>query len=365
MAQTLATTHTTRVKTGVVQLGYNALYRPVAFKNDAKDKKKGETENKPKFNLTLSFDKTDPNAKAFIKQALAAQKAAIQNSIDDGEWDETASGQLAFRDADKVKVQTSPTDKRLIILSDKRPQYRGMYVLTAKAKADRRPNTMFLTGDGRFLRLPDPILDPDPDDPDKIAESNRIADIWNQLVFEGQNAIVSFTFNAYRLPTGTQGTSARIDNILILGGGTRVGTVAFDTDFGDPDELTKLIAWRKKYTPDYTPELDPWDNEGRAITSGKDDDVDVQVVDDEDSETDDDAEEIPAPRRRTARKPQTEPEYDEETGEVADDGTEEERPRHRAHRTASSRRPLRKPADVEPDDEFAGEDEFADDGDIM
>lgn len=386
----MATIGSARVKTDVVQLGYNVLYEPRAFKGKGKDAdsdKKTQQSNDPTFSVQILLDKKKDISQ--IKRIWAAQRNAIEDAKAEGILDKNSNPRLKFFDADSNTEPTSDTDPRKIISSKKRPEWSGKYVLKAnlKAKNGRRPGVGWLSPDGRTIKLPDPILHPDPDDKAQVEQADRIADLWSRLVYEGQNVMVTVTFGVYVMPTGVEYITCRLDNVLIIGGGVPVNTVPFDADFGDRDELSKVLAWRKKYSPDYKPELDPWGKEMLEIAGPVDDDdsVRAEVVDDEPEEAveeepvrpkrrrrpapepedvEDDVEEEPAPKphRRRKLQPEPEPEYDEETGELADDEPQGER---RARRTASSRRPLRKPADVEPDDEYEADEDEYDDSDLM
>ena len=236
----------THVRTNPVRLGRIHLYQPHAFKGDGKTADE-QGASKPKYDIVLSFDKT--TQKDDIKANLAAQKAAVQKAVDSGEWDGELGGVYAFKDADKAKVQASMTDKRKVLLADKRPELKGHYSLKASAKASRRPVVKYLDKDGLIRTLPQPILDPDENDPEQVKESERIRDLWDSLVYPGQNAIVSYTYRAWVMPSGGQGTSAMLDNVLILGGGAPLGQTPFEEDF-DADTLAEISEWASKHLHD-------------------------------------------------------------------------------------------------------------------
>lgn len=329
----MATSNECHVKTDVITLGYNNLFKPRAYQTAGAKKGEKAEESRPTFSLNIALDKKTDREQ--IMRILAGQKAAVAIATEEGEWDDTQSGSFAFRDADKAKVQTSATDKRKIVLSEKRPKLKGKFVLTAKAPANRPPEVCYLDRNGMPRRMPKPILNPDPEDKEQVAEANRRADFWNKMVFEGQYAVVTVTFSVWTMET-SQGVRARIDNVLIIGGGTPAGTVNWSDDFAK-DDLTKLIAWRKKFTPDYQPDEDPWNkDDAKASDEPRFDDEDTGVT------------------ASTAKD--DEPEFDETTGEITDDVEETPKPR-RARRTQSSRRKLQ-PVDDEPAE--PAEDEFDD-----
>ena len=225
----------THVRTGVVRLGNLHLYKPHAYKE--KDAK--ETSGMPKYDLVLAFDKTGD--KPDIKATSLAQQAAIQRLEARGEWDDTIGGLLAFKDADVSKVAESASSKKLVILSEKRPQLKGKWSLKLTAKANRRPTVKYVDSDGIIRDMPVPIIDPDPSNAAQVAEADARRALWDSLVYAGQNAVVSFTFTGWRTNLG-QGTSANIDNILILGGGTPAGLVPFEEDF-DAKTLDEVHEW--------------------------------------------------------------------------------------------------------------------------
>ena len=285
----------THVRTNPVRLGRIHLYQPHAFKGDGKTADE-QGASKPKYDIVLSFDKT--TQKDDIKANLAAQKAAVQKAVDSGEWDGELGGVYAFKDADKAKVQASMTDKRKVLLADKRPELKGHYSLKASAKASRRPVVKYLDKDGLIRTLPQPILDPDENDPEQVKESERIRDLWDSLVYPGQNAIVSYTYRAWVMPSGGQGTSAMLDNVLILGGGAPLGQTPFEEDF-DADTLAEISEWASKHLHD---------GEEPAATGEPE----------PEPEQDDEPVEEPKPVRRAEKKakaasePEVEPDFDDE-----------------------------------------------------
>ena len=287
----------THVRTNPVRLGRIHLYQPHAFKGDGKTADE-QGASKPKYDIVLSFDKT--TQKDDIKANLAAQKAAVQKAVDSGEWDGELGGVYAFKDADKAKVQASMTDKRKVLLADKRPELKGHYSLKASAKASRRPVVKYLDKDGLIRTLPQPILDPDENDPEQVKESERIRDLWDSLVYPGQNAIVSYTYRAWVMPSGGQGTSAMLDNVLILGGGAPLGQTPFEEDF-DADTLAEISEWASKHLHD---------GEEPAATG--------ESEPEPEPEPDDEPAEEPKPVRRAGKKakpapePEVEPDFDDE-----------------------------------------------------
>ena len=289
----------THVRTNPVRLGRIHLYQPHAFKGDGKTADE-QGASKPKYDIVLSFDKT--TQKDDIKANLAAQKAAVQKAVDSGEWDGELGGVYAFKDADKAKVQASMTDKRKVLLADKSPELKGHYSLKASAKASRRPVVKYLDKDGLIRTLPQPILDPDENDPEQVKESERIRDLWDSLVYPGQNAIVSYTYRAWVMPSGGQGTSAMLDNVLILGGGAPLGQTPFEEDF-DADTLAEISEWASKHLHD---------GEEPAATGEPE----------PEPEQDDEPVEEPKPVRRAEKKakaasePEVEPDFDDEDVEL-------------------------------------------------
>lgn len=285
----------THVRTNPVRLGRIHLYQPHAFKGDGKTADE-QGASKPKYDIVLSFDKT--SQKDDIKANLAAQKAAVQKAVDSGEWDSELGGVYAFKDADKAKVQASMTDKRKVLLADKRPELKGHYSLKASAKASRRPVVKYLDKDGLIRTLPQPILDPDENDPEQVKEAERIRDLWDSLVYPGQNAIVSYTYRAWVMPSGGQGTSAMLDNVLILGGGAPLGQTPFEEDF-DADTLAEISEWASKHLHD-----------GEEPTTAG--------APEPEPEPDDEPVEEPKSARRSGKKakpapePEVEPDFDDE-----------------------------------------------------
>lgn len=262
----------THVRTGVVQLGSAHLYEPHAFKPAGDAKQDAGDQPAAKYDLVLAFDKK--TQKADIKAANEAQKAAVQRMIDNGQWDDQMGGLLAFKDADKSKVARSMTDKTKVLLAEKRPELKGKWSLKLTARATRRPDVRYVDADGIIRQLPDPILDPKPG---QEAEAERVRQLWDSLVFPGQNAVVGYTFRGWTLNTGGQGTSASIDNILILGGGKPQGMVPFEADF-DKDTLGDIEEWVAQNVRHEEPGAEPdVDGDTGEIASPVPDDSDVDV----------------------------------------------------------------------------------------
>lgn len=294
----------THVKTPVIQLGRNDLYEPRAFKPAKDDTKKsadgkGGSENRPTYKVNMSFAKKG-NAK-FIEANLKAIEAAKAKSIEDGEWDENDHGRIAFLDADKDKVQESATSKKRILLADKRPELKGKYSLSAKCGESRPPKVYYLDENGVQREMPAPILDYDHGDEEAAAGAERVKRFWDKMVFEGQNAVVTYTYRPWVTTLG-QGVSARLDNVLIVGGGTPAGSVAFEEDFS-ADDLAELVKWRSENVRGYA---------GHAAEDGDDADVD--------EETGEIVEE--KPKRRAARRRKPEPVVEPDVDDDDDDDDE-------------------------------------------
>ena len=324
-----------------IRLGRCTLYEAKAFKMPGEQKtgdaqQEQAQQKKPVFQVELSFDKKrDADT---IKRFRAAQNDAMDEAIDQGTWDETdkAKASCVLKDADKDKVVMSRTDKRKILLADKRPYLRGMWNMHAKNRM--RPDMQYMTGDGILRKFPDPIIDPDPNDPEEIAESQKIEDFWNRMVFEGQYAVVTVTFKAYTLPDGAVGTTARLDRVIILGGGTPVDAVPITEDVSAED-LDEMRRWYKDNVSKF---VDTFANEIPAT------DLRLDRVDDETGEILDDEEDEPVKPRRTSRRRPVEVEEPED--EVYDDDEEEEdEPKPRKRPARRTRRP--EPAEEVEDDE--------------
>lgn len=324
-----------------IRLGRCTLYEAKAFKMPGEQKtgdaqQEQAQQKKPVFQVELSFDKKrDADT---IKRFRAAQNDAMDEAIDQGTWDETdkAKASCVLKDADKDKVVMSRTDKRKILLADKRPYLRGMWNMHAKNRM--RPDMQYMTGDGILRKFPDPIIDPDPNDPEEIAESQKIEDFWNRMVFEGQYAVVTVTFKAYTLPDGAVGTTARLDRVIILGGGTPVDAVPITEDVSAED-LDEMRRWYKDNVSKF---VDTFANEIPAT------DLRLGRVDDETGEILDDEEDEPVKPRRTSRRRPVEAEEPED--EVYDDDEEEEdEPKPRKRPARRTRRP--EPAEEVEDDE--------------
>lgn len=233
----------TRVETGVAILenGF-ALMEPRAWETKKKDgdgeQKKAES---PKFSAGVDFDKETQADR--IRKLLAAQKAAVEALRDSGEWDDDLPGKFAMYDADTKKVQVSKTDKRKVILSEKKPLLKNRYVLSTKAKADKRPDVRYLAlkrgvnGAMIPVAMPMPLIE----DGMTSQQVNEVKAFWNKHVYPGQNVNLGVTFRAWTMPD-SQGVQARLDSVTIVGGGKRLDLVPFEAHFGE-EKLDEMMEW--------------------------------------------------------------------------------------------------------------------------
>lgn len=226
----------------VLERGF-ALFEPRAFKP------KGATEatGPAKYSAGIDYDKaTEQDA---IRAILEAQQAAIQQAIERDEWDESKPGSMAFVDADKTKVKESKDSKKLVTLSVKKPTLKGRYVLSAKSKL--RPDVRYMAIKNTIAG-PTPVKEklPVPVDGMSDDELRKIKNMWDKFVFAGQNVQLGITFRAYTLDTGAQGVSAQLDSVLILGGGTPLGTVPFSAHFPD-STMNMALEWLQQHAPNY------------------------------------------------------------------------------------------------------------------
>ena len=353
-----------------IRLGYSNLYEPRAFKPRTDDKKKTqpEAENKPHYSLNLAMDKQKD--KKNIALFRKAQNEAMRRAVDDGEWDESdkATAKLAFKDCDTTKklVKVGAKNTKMTI-AEQNPKYEGKYLLSASSKASLRPQVRYIDKNGRIKPMPQPILSPDENDPREMAEADRIRIFWDEMVFSGQNAMVSVTYRPFATELSV-GVSARIDWVLIIGGGVPEGQVDFNEDF-DKANLDELIAWRNANTS-----FGDISTEGLTSTGTEsDDDVDedtgeileeeqparrrraAETVDDDDVE-----EEDPAPRRRRKPAEEVEDDYEEEAPAprrrkarpVELDEADDEEEAAPARRTRRTRRPAVVDDDFEEPDTF-------------
>ena len=348
----------THLKTPVIKLGQVSLYEPRVFKPMQGEDEKNQSV--PKYEVNMVFDKVTD--KKFILANKKAVKAARDYAIKLEEWDEDQLGDIAFRDADKDKVQESMTSKKKIILAEKRPALRGKFSLSAKTAEDRPPTVRYLDKNGIIRPMPEPILDPNPDDPDEVAKSERIKKFWRKTVFPGQYANVSYTYKHWTVGKN-QGIKAELKNILIIGGGIPAGSVAFEEDFST-DDLAQLVAWRNANVPNFRMENDPW-SQPQQLVKPDDGEADDDVEDDYDDETDESSPKKTSVKRRK-------PVYDEdEDVDVEDDEDEdyaeeeEEKPQPRTSKTSKRRKPVEPEPEPDEDEDYDEEDDDEDYDDVF
>lgn len=268
------------VKTKIVKLGKVDLYEPYVFKGgkdgsgrnaSGEEEKK---ENKPYFRVNLAYDKIED------ADQIECDQRAVEYVMDAEGWSAKTKSQanIVLRDADEDEVSETPGSKKMILLAEKRPQLAGKYSLALKSRV--RPVVFYADPETRTkVRLPEPILNPDPSNPDEMEESERIKELWDKWVYEGQYAQVSYTYKAYVTATN-KGVNDELMNVFIVGGGQRRGRVPFEADFDD-DDIENAFRF-----------LDELKKRGQS------DDVDDDA---EDDDVDEDTGEVTARRRRTSK----------------------------------------------------------------
>ncbi len=242
MKGTIVMSKNTQVETGVAVLEHGfALLEPRAWATKKKEGEEAAKADAPKFSAGVDFDKKTQADQ--IKKLLAAQEAAVEVLREKGEWDDDLPGKFPLYDADTKKVQASATDKRKVILSEKKPQLAGRYVLSTKSKEDKRPDVRYLAlkrgANGAMIpvAMPMPLLEPGMTD----EQVNEVKAIWNKHVYPGQNVNLGVTFRAWTMPD-SQGVQARLDSVTIVGGGKRLDTVPFESHFGE-EKLDEMMEW--------------------------------------------------------------------------------------------------------------------------
>lgn len=258
----------TRVETGVATLEHNfSLLEPRAWENKKKDGEESEKADAPKFSAGVDFDKKTQADQ--IRTLLAAQEAAIEVLREKGEWDDELQAKLSLYDADTKKVPVSATDKRKVILSEKKPLLAGRYVLSTKAKADKRPDVRYLAlkrgTNGAMIPVatPMPLLEPGMTD----EQVNAVKSFWNKLVYPGQNVNLGVTFRAWTMPD-SQGVQARLDSVTIVGGGKRLDMVPFEAHFGE-EKLNEMMEWLNANTNFQLPTVEGDDDETVNVQTGE------------------------------------------------------------------------------------------------
>ena len=115
------------------------------------------------------------------------------------------------------------------------------------------------------------------------------------------------------MPSGGQGTSAMLDNVLILGGGAPLGQTPFEEDF-DADTLAEINEWASKHLH----------ADEETVDSDTGEIEEPESEPELEAEPEEPVEEPAKPARRTARskakpapEPETEPDdFDEDDVEL-------------------------------------------------
>lgn len=279
------------VKTKIIKLGKVDLYEPYVFKGgkdgsgrnaSGEEEKK---ENKPYFRVNLAYDKIED------ADQIECDQRAVEYVMDAEGWSAKTKAQanIILRDADEDEVSETLGSKKMILLAEKRPQLAGKYSLALKSRV--RPVVFYADPETRTkVQLPEPILNPDPSNPEEMEESERIKELWDKWVYEGQYAQVSYTYKAYVTATN-KGVNDELMNVFIVGGGQRRGRVPFEADFTD-DDLENAFKFLNQLK--------------RRKSS----------VADEDDDVDEDTGEVKPRKRRTSKTTRSRHVEEEETDEA-------------------------------------------------
>lgn len=341
----------TLTKTGIVQLSWPKLYEPDAFKLKTDDKNAEKSEEKQdtklSYNLSFMLDKENPEHMQTVKKLLHGQTCAMKNAVAEKHWvkDDVKSCRRAVQDCDNMyMLNGSGASAKKILIADKYPERAGHWYMTASRNAKSgRPPVYYRAAGGRYIKLPDPILNPK-DDAER-EEALRIETLWNKWAYPGQNAMVAVTFKDWVNQTQATGVSARLEAVYLIGGGIRLGNYTFDEIFGEDDSL-EAGEWLKKNAPDFDPEV------GVVRTS---DAFDDEVEDADDDDFDEETGEILSPT-----KPKSHARKAKVSTDDADAGFDDEPAEEKPKRSARKAKPV--VDEFEEDDTEL--DDVSDDADI-
>lgn len=257
----------TRFKTRPIMLTRVTLYEAKSFKPKQDENKDGTQEAAtPSFRIKFNLDKDNATDMQSMESINGAIDNAIENAISNEEWAEADAekASLFLKDADVDTVRIGDgRKKRKVVLSKEYPELTGKYTVGMSRKERRgRPGVRYVDEYGRIVQLPDPIINPQTEEEER--ESARISALWDKWVFPGQYAVVTGTARPYALDTGSVGVTGMVDNILIIGGGQRLNSVSFESDFSKND-AAELLAWREKHTPMATASLDGDDSDDEEV----------------------------------------------------------------------------------------------------
>lgn len=201
----------------------------------------GESASKPAYTVSINIEKTAEN-QPVINQLIEAQKQAKQEAVEDKVFPPKKNLDVRniLLDADEEYVKSTVDGKEeWVLLSEKRPQLENHYSMRLKKRADwGLPGIRYVDEDGIIKPITPPSEDED-------------RTLWNSLVYAGQYAIVSGDLFAYNA-ADNYGVSARLENILIVGGGEHEIYVPScqpaDEAFGDLNGV-ELAQWRDAHKP--------------------------------------------------------------------------------------------------------------------
>lgn len=266
------------------------LWEPKAYtpaKTDTDGKTDTDTDTtgttRPKYQLTLLLDKERD------KTLIDTIDNAITDLMDREGWSpkRRAAASLCVMDADVDEVPESATSQKFVTLATKHPDMAGKVRVTLKSA--RRPHVKWLDPARGIIRdMPEPIPTDVDSDEATLERAAKARQFWDDTVFDGQWAVVGLTLYTWVAATNL-GVSASVDNVLVVGGGTRRGGVDFAQDFADGDADT-LLKWRQAHaaTPGTEPDTEP--------------EPEPEHAEDKPTTPDTEPEPEPEPRKRRARK---------------------------------------------------------------
>ncbi|MBT1162562.1 DUF2815 domain-containing protein [Bifidobacterium sp. SO1] len=375
----------THAKTRVIQMGFPKLYEALAFKEnkdeaktDNKDNKVNDKDNKTEktsggsgrsYGFPVLLDKDNPEHMQTVEILKKLSKNAQKKAINSRLWGK--KDRLAAHDGLKDVDEDEILDgDKTVLMVDKYPNRANHYYVNFnRSEKKGRPGIRYIDETGQLRELPKPRLDAaevlkaaedeledariEADEADETeredaenrvlaaeknleeakaynAEAKKIKAFWDELVYPGQNVQASVTVSAWKSPNGGSGISYRLDNLTIVGGGTRSGGFTYDEDFTD-DDISALIAWRDNHL---NAKSSPSDAEAALLAEDDDEDIDIDV--------DEATGEVASKPRRKAKPVVMDEDEDEE---------EEPRPRKRA--ITRRRKPVEDVDDTDDEDEEA------------
>lgn len=200
------------------------LYEASAYKASKEEAEKSqEKATSPTFSIKVSFDKDNKGDMANVD----ILQDTIDKVMEDAGWSARMRDRASrfLLDGDEDMVTKSIGSDEVVLLAEKYPELKNHYSMNAKNSM--RPDVKYVNPEtGTIERMPMPKLHPVGEKEEQ--EAQEIKDMWREWVYWGQKVALVLNVRTYMIGSSTFGVRAKLDGVVLLGGGEHLGKSNID-----------------------------------------------------------------------------------------------------------------------------------------